>query len=73
MKFVFMMVGIDIFIFKFYSIRVVFVSVVYVLRIFVDIILRIVGWFSELIFRKFYNKDIILNVDMSKRMLENYM
>lgn len=72
MKSVLTMAGIDTSIFKPHRTRVASASAAHALRIPVDTILRIVGWSSESTFRKFYNKDITLNADMSKRMLENY-
>lgn len=72
MKSVLTMAGIDTSIFKPHSTRVASASAAHALRIPVDTILRTVGWSSESTFRKFYNKDITLNADMSKRMLENY-
>lgn len=42
--------------------RVVFISVVYVMCIFVDIIIWIVGWFKDLVFRKFYKKFVSFDV-----------
>lgn len=52
-------VGIDIFIFGVYSIRVVFILVVKVYNVFIIIIMKFVGWFFESIFSKFYNKVIV--------------
>lgn len=72
MKSVLTMAGIDTYIFKPHSTRVASASAAHALRIPVDTLLRTVGWSSESTFRKFYNKDITLNADMSKRMLENY-
>lgn len=72
MKSVLTMAGIDTSIFKPNSTKVASASAAHALRIPVDTILKTVGWSSESTFRKFYNKDITLNADMSKIMLENY-
>lgn len=49
-------VGVDVIIFKFYSIRVVVVLKVKNVFVLVKEILDIVGWFLERIFDRFYNK-----------------
>lgn len=55
-RFVMVVVGVDVIIFKFYSIRVVVVSKVKNVFVLVKEILDIVGWFLERICDRFYNK-----------------
>lgn len=56
-------VGIDIFIFSVYSIRVVLILVVKVQKFLIIIIMDSVGWFLENIFMKYYNKIIFKLID----------
>lgn len=60
MKIVFVKFGIDILVFKGYSIRVVFIFVVEVCKVFLFIIMDNVGWLNVIIFGKFYKKFIVL-------------
>lgn len=65
-------VGIDIKCFVLYSIRLVVISVVVNVKLFVDIIFRIVGWISDNIFRKFYNKLVKFCSDFSNVLLDSF-
>lgn len=53
-----MKVGIDIVNFMLYSIRVVFVLVVFRKGLFLEIIMVVVGWLVECIFVIYYKKDV---------------
>lgn len=65
-------VGIDIKCFVLYSIRLVVISVVANVKLFVDIIFWIVGWISDNIFRKFYNKLVKFCSDFSNVLLDSF-
>lgn len=65
-------VGIDIKCFVLYSIRLVVISVVVNVKLFVDIIFWIVGWISDNIFRKFYNKLVKFCSDFSNVLLDSF-
>lgn len=54
-------VGIDIFIFKFYFIRSVVIFVVKVVDVFLDEIMVIVGWCLSFVFVVFYNKLLLFD------------
>ena len=38
----------------------------------VDTIIRTVGWTKDSVFRKYYNKPISMDVEMSRKLMENY-
>lgn len=57
---VFEKLGIDILVFKGYSIRVVFVFVVVKCKVLLFIIMDNVGWLNVIIFGRFYRKFIVI-------------
>lgn len=68
MKLVMCVEGIDISIFKFYSIRMV----LFVCKFLMVIVWKIVGWKSDSVFWKFYNKFVVVDDNFSKKVLEKY-
>lgn len=59
-------VGINIKVFLVYSIWVVVIFVVYLNNVFINIIMEVVGWFRESIFRIFYDKLVIRVVNFGE-------
>ena len=64
--------GIDVNIFRPHSVRSATASAACALRIPVDTIIRTVGWTKDSVFRKYYNKPISMDVEMSQKLMENY-
>lgn len=63
------MVRININVFKFCSIRVVFRSVVFGCKFIMVIILKIVGWKND---RKLYYKFVLIGIILGKKVLVRY-
>ena len=72
MKSVLCEAGIDICIFKPHSVRSASSSAAHARNIPIATILRTVGWSKDCVFRKFYNKPIVMDESFSKELLSHY-
>ena len=64
--------GIDVSMFRPHSTRAASSSAVHAMHIPISTILRTVGWSKDCVFRKYYNKPVVMDTSYSTKLLDNF-